>query len=49
MSQQLTILFLSDIHLSFENVEKLFKWHETTSTKFDFILIGGDTANCDQN
>jgi Icc-related predicted phosphoesterase len=42
-------LFLTDIHLSFANVEKLNHWHEAKKIAFDIILIGGDTANCDQN
>ena len=40
------ILFLTDIHLRTDNVDKLKIWHEKHKINFDLCLIGGDTANC---
>jgi UDP-2,3-diacylglucosamine pyrophosphatase LpxH len=43
--QQLTILLVSDIHLSQENCKKTAQWCEENKIKPDFILNSGDMAN----
>ena len=43
-SRLLRILLLSDIHLHFEYLKQLMKWHMETNLKFDYVLISGDLA-----
>ena len=37
------ILLLSDIHLSLENLEKLYDWLQ--DKKYDFVFASGDLCN----
>jgi len=46
--KQLSILITSDIHLSFENVQKLAKWTKKNKRKFDLILSPGDFCNLNE-
>jgi len=43
--KQLSILVTSDIHLSFENIEKLRNWVKKNNKKFDLIFNTGDFCN----
>lgn len=47
---RLKIGFVTDIHLNKLGLQKLQAWideHYNTQPRFDYCLIGGDTANCD--
>lgn len=47
--QNLKIVFVTDIHLHAPGLAKLEEWaniYHNSESKFDYCLIGGDTANC---
>jgi Icc-related predicted phosphoesterase len=43
--QQLTILHVSDVHTSFDNIHKLQQWIEANNQNLDMILVSGDIAD----
>jgi Icc-related predicted phosphoesterase len=45
--QKLDIIFLTDIHGSQENLEKLAEHVRSNSLHFDYCFVGGDIVNCD--
>jgi Icc-related predicted phosphoesterase len=45
MKNHLNILIVSDIHLSYENLEKLKNWVKKNKKKFDLIFDAGDFCN----
>lgn len=47
MEQTLNLLVVSDIHLHYENVERVVQWCGQTATNIDYILVPGDTGKVD--
>jgi len=45
----LTILVASDVHMSVRYLEALKQWHQANLTKYDYVLIPGDTSNLEYN
>lgn len=43
---ELRLVFVSDIHLSFDNLRKISEFAGSSNLKFDYCLVGGDIANC---
>ena len=46
---KLDIIFLTDIHDSRENLEKLAQTIRSNSLHFDYCFVGGDIVNCDHH
>lgn len=50
--QRLKIVFVTDIHLNKNAINKLSEWanfHYNTEPKFDYCFIGGDTGKCNHD
>jgi hypothetical protein len=45
--QKLRIIIVSDIHLCQSNLQKLFASLSASKDHFDYCLVAGDIANCD--
>ena len=44
--QKLDIIFVSDIHSSKDNLQKLAEYVRNNSLHFDYCFVGGDVVNC---
>lgn len=45
--QKLDIIIVSDLHLNFDNIDRLALKVKNSGYRFDYCLVGGDIANCD--